>query len=219
MDVFECIRTRRSIRKYKDQPVEWDKIVSVLEAGKFAPSAGNLQNFKFIVVKDEAIRKKMADAAHNQTWMEIAPVHIIICSDPSKSKRFYGARGERLYSIQDCAAVAENMLLVAHSLGLGACWVGSFDEDKIRKVQNLPETIQVHSIITIGYADETPQMPPKYRIEHVVFLDRWGGRKHIPFSSMGWWSTRWEKYAKDAAKGVKKGVEKIRQKVKEKRSS
>lgn len=212
MDVFECIRTRRSIRKYKDKTVEWDKVVSILEAGKFAPSAGNLQNFKFIVVKEEEIRKKLAEAAFNQTWMETAPIHIIICSEPVKSKRFYGIRGERLYTIQDCAAAAENMLLTAHFLGLGACWVGAFDEDKVRRIQNLPETIMVHSIITIGYADEAPEMPPKYRIEHVVFINKWGSRKHIPFSTMGWWSARWEKYAKDAVKGVKKMAKKIKEK-------
>jgi len=200
MEVFECIRTRRSIRKYKNKPVEWDKIVNILEAGRFAPSAGNLQNLKLIVIKDEETRKKVAETALNQTWMVKAPIHIIVCSEPEKSKRFYGIRGERLYTIQDCAAAIENMLLTAHSLGLGACWVGAYEEDALRRVINPPEQVITHAIITIGYADEQPNMPPKNRIEHYVFLEKWGQRKKVPLSSAGWWSVR----ARDALEKAKK---------------
>src|SRR3989344_2376362 len=112
MDIFEAIRTRRSIRKYLDRPVEWDKVVSILEAAKFAPNAGKLSNFKFIAVREEEQRKKIADACLQQQWMAKASVHIAIISEPEKSKRFYGIRGERFYTFQDCAAAAENMLLV-----------------------------------------------------------------------------------------------------------
>ena len=215
MDTLESIRTRRSIRKYKDQPVEWDKVVQILEAGKFAPNAGNLSNFKFIVVRNEASRRQLAQAALQQTWMGKAPVHIVISSEPEKSKRFYGVRGERLYTIQDCAAVAENMLLAAHSLGLGACWVGAFNEETVKRALGFPESFVLHMIITIGYADETPEMPPKYRIEHIVFLETWGRKKNIPFSSMGWLSTRVEKGVKDTIKGVKKTINKIKEKRKQ----
>ena len=216
MDVFECIRTRRSIRKFKElKPVPWDKVVTILEAGKFAPNAGNLHNFKFIAIRDPVIRKKNAEAA-NQPWMEQATLHIIICSEPVKSKRFYGTRGERLYTVQDCAAAAENMLLTAHSLGLGGCWVGAFDEDKIRHYQNLPETVMVHSILAIGYADEKPESPPKYRIETCTFIENWGQRKNIPFSQFGWWSVRWEKMGRDTMIAMKKAVRKFKEKRKEK---
>lgn len=200
MDVFECVRTRRSIRKYKDKPVEWDKIVTILEAGRFAPSAGNLQNTKFIVIKDQETRKKVSEAALNQKWMIKAPIHIIVCSEPEKSKRFYGIRGERLYTIQDCAAAIENMLLTAHSLGLGACWVGAYEEDALKRIINPPEQAVTHAIITIGYTDEQPVMPPKYRIEHYVFLEKWGLRKKIPLSSAGWWSVRVKKAVEDTKK-------------------
>lgn len=210
MEVFEAIITRRSIRKYHDKPVEWDKIVTILEAGKFAPTAGNLQNFKFVATKDEEIRKQIADACLQQTWMTSAPVHILVFSEPEKIKRFYGVRGERLYDIQGCAAAIQNMLLTAHSLGLGSCWVGAFDESRIRHIQNLPESVFVQGIVTVGYPAEQPQMPAKYRIEHVVFIERWGQRKKIPYSSMGWWSVRVEKAIKDASKAVKKGVERFR---------
>jgi len=210
MDVFEAIITRRSVRKYLPKPVEWDKIVTIIEAGKFAPTAGNIQNFKFVVTKDEDTRKQFAEACLQQVWMTEAPVHITVFSEPERLKRFYGVRGERLYDIQGCAASIQNMLLAAHSLGLGACWVGAFDENQIRYIHNLPESIAVHGIVTVGYAAEKPSMPTKYRLEHVIFLEKWGGRKKIPYSSMGWWSVRLEKSVKDAQRAVQKGIDKFK---------
>ena len=207
MDVFEAIRTRRSVHKYADKPVDWDKVVTILEAGKFAPNAGNLSNFKFITIRDEDARKKIANACLQQHWMAQAPVHIAIVSEPEKSRRFYGVRGERFYTIQDCAAAIENMLLTAHSLGLGSCWVGAFQEEKLRELLQLPESIMIHAVIVIGYAAEKPVMPPKYRIEHYVFLEKWGQKKNIPFSSMGWWSVRTEKAVREAGKKLKEQQE------------
>ena len=210
MDVFQAIHTRRSIRKYLNKPVDWDRVVNILEAGKFAPNAGNLSNFKFIAIRDEEQRKKIANACLQQHWMAQAPVHIAVVSEPEKSKRFYGVRGERFYTIQDCAAAIENMLLAAHSLGLGSCWVGAFQEEKLCELLQLPESIMIHAVLTFGYAAEKPVMPPKYRIEHCVFLERWGQKKNIPFSSMGWWSVRTEKAVKAAGKKLAKLSEKLK---------
>ena len=173
MDVFEAIRTRRSIRKYKDKQVPWDNVITILQAGKYAPSAGNLQNWKFIVVKSDAKRKAITKACLQQEWMEQAPVFIVVVSEPKKAERFYGTRGARLYTLQGCAASIENMLLTAHSLGLGSCWVGAFDEHEIWTILGLPEESSVQGVVTIGYADEVPQAPPKYRIEHMMFFEKW----------------------------------------------
>ncbi len=173
MNVEECIKTRRSIRKYKNKPVDWDRIVTILNAGKFAPSAGNIQNWKFIVVRKEEVRKRLAQAAFDQDWMEDAPVHIVVVGEPGKASRFYGARGERLYTIQSCAAAVENMMLVANELELGSCWVGAFDEGKVKRALNMPEGVVPQAIITIGYADEKPEMPSKVELEHQVYLDKW----------------------------------------------
>lgn len=216
MEVFECIRTRRSIRKYKDKQVPWDNIVTIMQAGKYAPSAGNLQNWKFIVVKDDDKRKAIAEASLQQWWMEQAPIHIIVCGEPEKAERFYGARGRRLYMIQGIAAAIENMLLTAHSLGLGACWVGAFDEDEIRRLLSLPEQADVHAIITIGYADEKPEMPTKFRIEHMMFFEKWWGRLEPPKTHIGWWSLYNERMVKEGKKLIKKTGKKVKEKVKEK---
>ena len=210
MDVLEAIKTRRSIRKYKSKPVEWDKVSEILNAGKLAPSAGNLQNWMFITVQEEATRKKIAEACLNQAWMAAAPTHIAITAEPEKARRYYGIRGERLYTIQNCAAAAQNMLLAAKELGLGACWVSAFDDDMISRVLGLPEHCRVYAIITIGYSAEEPEQPPKYRIEHVVRFERWGNRRRIP--TYGYYSLEVKKHVEKGKNALKKLAEKIKSK-------
>lgn len=203
METIECINTRRSIRKYKDKPVEWDKIVTVLNAGRMAPSAGNLQNWKFIVVREDDVRKKIAQACLEQSWMETAPVHIVVVAEPEKAKRYYGSRGEFLYSIQNCAAAIENMLLAAHDIGLGTCWIGAFNEDLIRRAVNLPEHVTPQAVITLGYADEKPIRPPKTRLEYVVWLEKWWGRG-VSDISRGYKSVRLQNAFKKVKKNLKR---------------
>ena len=216
MDVFDCIRTRRSVRKYKDKPVPWDNVVEILQAGKYAPFAGNIFNVKFIVVKNEAKRKAIADASVQQYWMQDAPIHIVVVGEPEKAERYYGTRGTRLYTIQGAAASIENMLLTAHSLGLGSCWIGAFDEEEIRRLCNLPEHVNVQGIITIGYADETPQAPPKHRIEHIMFFEKWFGRIEGPKTGLGYWSPYVQHAVTQTHKHIKKHGKRLVEKVKEK---
>lgn len=215
MEVFDCIRTRRSIRKYKDKPVPWDNIVEVLQAGKYAPFAGNIFNIKLIVVKKEDKRQAIAEACAQQYWMQDAPIHIVVVGEPEKAERYYGTRGARLYTIQGAAAAIENMLLTAHSLGLGACWVGAFDEEEIRRLCSLPEHVNVQAIVTIGYADEIPTAPPKYRIEHAMFFEKWWGRIEGPKTGLGWWSPYIKHAVTQTHKSIKKHTNKLVGKVKE----
>jgi nitroreductase len=176
MDTEECILTRRTVRKYKKVKVEWEKVGKILQAGRVAPSSGNIQNWIFLVVDDERKRKVIADSSFQQYWMSDAPIHIVVCSKPDEVKRHYGIRGERLYAVQNCAAAAENMLLMAHAEGLGACWVGAFDEDKVKDLLEIQKDTRPQIIITVGYADEEPLMPSKYKLDNVVFWNRWWGR-------------------------------------------
>tara|TARA_Y100000310_G_scaffold344866_1_gene460111 strand:- start:3709 stop:4377 length:669 start_codon:yes stop_codon:yes gene_type:complete len=222
MDLVDAVRSRRSIRKYQDRQVPWDEIVKILHSAKYAPFAGNIMNSKFIVIKDEDKRNAIADACADQHWMALAPVHIVVVGEPEKAERYYGARGARLYTIQGGAAAIQNMLLTAHAIGLGACWVGSFDEELIREVCGLPEHVFVEAVVTIGYADEKPDMPPKYRIEHMMFFNKWWGRIEGPKTGLGMWSPSIEKIVKTGSKSAKKGskkvVEKIRGKLKKKKA-
>jgi nitroreductase len=176
METEECILTRRSVRKFKKVLVDMDKIGRILEAGRAAPSSGNVQNWMFIIVDDETKRKKIAESCFEQYWMADAPVIIVVCSKPHEVQRYYGIRGERLYSVQNAAAVAENMLLMAHDQGLGACWVGAFDEDKVKDILGIVKEARPQVIIPIGYADEQPLVPSKYKLDNVVYWNKWWGR-------------------------------------------
>ncbi|MBW3016736.1 nitroreductase family protein [Candidatus Woesearchaeota archaeon] len=205
MDVLELIKKRRSIRAYKNISVEKDKLAKVLEAAHYAPSAGNLQSWKFIVVKDSKKKSDIVEAALNQTWMSTAPVHIVVCASLDKIKRYYGVRGERLYAVQECAAAVENMLLAAEEQGLAACWVGAFDEVLLKRVLDIPDIARPQAIVTLGYADEIVPEPAKFKLRDVVYFERYGKTvdEFLPI----------EKQVKAAAEKAEPFIERMKGKV------
>ncbi len=214
MDVIEAIRTRRSIRKYLGAPVEWDKLGQIIEAGKAAPSSGNLQNWKFVIVTEKDRRQQIADACLQQRWMATAPVHIVVVAEPEPAIMHYGVRGERLYTIQNCAAAVENMLLAANALGLGSCWIGAFDEDMLKRAIGCTERVRPQAVITVGYADEKVPEPDEYTLEDVTYLNKWKTGCTVmrePDIAMGYYSSKVEK-AVDSGKGL---LERLGQKGKE----
>ncbi|MCX6710453.1 MAG: nitroreductase family protein [Candidatus Woesearchaeota archaeon] len=176
MELLEAVHSRRSVRKFTEEPVAWGDVVSIIESGMSAPSSGNLQNWKFVIVTDENKRRQIAEACLQQYWLEKAPIIIVVCSPTEKINQYYGMRGERLYAIQNCAAAVENMLLTAHSLGLGSCWVGAFDENAVQRVLENPDNVRIETIIPIGHPDEKPEEPMHLKIESTCFFDKWGNR-------------------------------------------
>lgn len=176
METFEAIEKRRTCRRYINSPIEWEKVGNVLLAGSMAPSAGNVQDWKFVVVTIKDKRRAIADACLKQFWMEEAPVHIVVCGEPKKCERFYGLRGEKLYSIQNCAAAVQNMLISATDQGLASAWIGAFDEDKLVKAVNIPSYARPQAVITLGYPAEEPVKPAKFRLVDLVFLNSWGDK-------------------------------------------
>ncbi len=176
MNVFEAIATRRSIRKYSSQDIPMEILGVILDAGRYAPSAGNLQNWKFILIRNKENKQKIAEAAMQQMWIAEAPVIVVVCAEIEKSKQFYGIRGERLYAIQNCAAAIENMLLTAHALGLSSTWVGAFDENMLRRVANIPEEVRPQAILPLGYPDEIVPAPTHYTLENVCYFEVYGSR-------------------------------------------
>jgi len=215
MDTLECIKKRRSVRKFLDVPIDWDIITTILEAGSFAPSAGNLQNNKYIVVFDKNKIKKIAESSANQLWINTAPVVIVICSEPAKSKKFYGVRGERLYAIQNSAASAMNILLAAEAKGISSCWVGAFDEDSIRNILSIPGKARPQIIIPLGYNDQTPKPNPRYKINDIMYLDKWGNKYEDLSEFTGWTSVRIEKKLKSAIKTVSDATKKVTKSISE----
>lgn len=172
-DILELIKSRRNIKFFLPKYVSWENIGKVLDAARHAPSCGNIQNWKFIVVTDASAKQKLAELAYEQYDIAAAGALIVVCAEVEKAERYYGLRGERLYSVQNCAAAIQNMLLEAHSLGLGSAWIGAFDEDNLKLELSIPEEVRPQAIVVIGYAKEVPEKPPKYPLETVVYLGRW----------------------------------------------
>ena len=214
MDVVECIKTRRSVRKFSDKAVSWDDLMTVLDCGRMAPSAGNLQSWKFIIVKDPEPKESIARACVDQLWIRDASFIIVIVSETEKIKRFYDVRGERLYSVQGCAAAAENMLLAANSRGLGACWVGAFDEEKVKSVLGCPAETRPQIIIPLGYAAEKAQKPSKFPLEVVAYWRHWRGRIYDVDKAMDIWSPKTEAVIKGTVNAVKNAPEAIKKHAK-----
>ena len=212
MDTETCILTRRSIRKFKNVVVDMERLGKIIEAGRAAPSAGNLQNWVFIIVDDPGKRKAIAEACFHQDWIQTAPVLIVVCAKPIDAQRYYGIRGERLYSIQNCAAAAENMLLMAHDQGLGACWVGAFDEDKVRDIIKLFKEGRPQIILAVGYADEEPLAPLKLKFDNVAYWNKWWGRIKDINVFMGYNTAakirRWVDSGKEALEKARKKIQK-----------
>jgi len=215
MDAEDAIKERRSIRKYKDAPLDWDKVTRILEAGRYAPSAGNLQTVKFLVILDEAQRKRIAEISHNQNWMAEAPVHIIVCAEEGRTAKFYSDRGERLYSVQNAAAAIENMLICASALNVGSCWVGAFDEDELKDEFGIPGDVRPQAIITLGYADEVTPRPQKYDLQIFCFLDRYGNRIGDMDKLLGDYSLITERNIKEVKEYLEKKVPKAVETAKE----
>jgi len=156
MELSEAIKGRRSVRAFKRQDVPEETVEKLIDAARHAPSSGNIQPWEFVVVRNLEVKRKLARAALNQAFVEEAPVVIVVCANERRSSMGYGSRGKTLYCIQDTAAATQNILLTAYSLGLGACWIGAFNEDETKRTLNAPGGIRPVAIIPVGYPDETP---------------------------------------------------------------
>lgn len=168
MDVLSAIKGRRSIRKYSNRPVEEEKILKVLEAARLSPSAKNQQNWKFIVVKDAETRKKLTEAI-GQPFVGEAPIILVNCGTEPKSVM---KGGQPRYTV-DLSIATAYMILEAYEQGLGTCWLGSYDEDKVKRVLGIPEEVRVVAITPLGYPDETPDPRPRKDLEEIVSYDRY----------------------------------------------
>ena len=169
MDVMEAIRTRRSIRRYLDKPVEEEKLQQVLEAGRLAPSSANRQEWRFVVVRDAEIRMKLMPAAKNQPFVGQAPVVIACCAQTDKHVM---TCGEMCYSI-DVAIAVDHMTLAAWELGLGTCWIGAFYTDQIREILGIPDDVPVVELLTLGYPESVPSPTDRLPMDQIVRWDRW----------------------------------------------
>lgn len=177
MELDECIGKRASYRSYNEKKVSWEDLIAILNTARLSPSSGNLQNWSFIVVQKPELKEEIAKAALNQIWINQAPVVIIICSRMENIKRHFGERGEMLYSIQNCAAAINNILLKATDLGIASCWINAFDEEAIKRIFKIPLGVRSQAIITLGYSNEKIEKLKRYDLDLLVHFDEWNGKR------------------------------------------
>jgi nitroreductase len=169
MDLFEVIGERRSVRSYQDRPVEEAKLQKVLEAARLAPSAGNRQEWRFVVVQDAALRQKLMEAARGQQFVGDAPVviaacaaehgHVMSCGHPS--------------FLVDVSIALEHIALAARALGLGTCWVGAFEQRLVRDALGIPDSVEVVQLMALGYPTDWPGPKERKRMDEIVRYDGW----------------------------------------------
>jgi nitroreductase len=168
-DFFETVHRRHSVRKYHaDMPVEQEKLQAVLNTASAAPSAGDLQAYRIIVVTDADTRAALGRAADNQPFLSEAPVCLVFCCDRERSAEKYGDRGRTLYAIQDTTIAAAYAQLAVVAAGMGSTWVGKFDADAARAALGLDAGLEPIAMLSLGYPAELPEPTPRRHLSDVV---------------------------------------------------
>ena len=170
MDVSQAIQTRRSVRAFLDQPVEEEKILQILEAARLSPSASNRQSWKFVVVRDADLRAKLGEAAGNQHFVGQAPVILVACgTEPASIMRC----GQYRYTV-DVSIATAYMLLEAREVGLGTCWIGNFDEKKVKEILGIPEAVRVVALSPLGYAAREATPVARKGLDEIACWETYG---------------------------------------------
>jgi len=194
MELMEAIKGRRSIRRYTSKPVDDKALNTILEAARQAPSWYNTQCWRFIVVRDSQTRNRLADTGTDiapgrpnsgAEAMRVTPIAIVVCAELKKSGYFLkGGKGPVTdkgdWYMYDVALAMHNLMLAAHSLGLGTVLVGAFDAIKAAEVLGVPEGFAVVAMTPLGYPDESPSPRGRKELDEIVFYDRFGGKKANP---------------------------------------
>ncbi len=167
--LLDTIRRRRSIRQLDpDRRVPDAWVDALLEAAMWAPSAGNRQPWRFIAITDRVVIRELGRASYGQTMFDAAPLTIAVVAQPERSAETYADRGRHLYCLQDTAAATQNLLLLAHSLGLGAVWVGAFDEAAATAALELPDHERPVALIPLGFPLADPAPRPRRPLQDIV---------------------------------------------------
>jgi nitroreductase len=193
MELFDAIKTRRSIRRYKSDPVDDKKIEKILEAGRWAPSWSNTQCWRFVVVRDPNMKAKLADTLLTFklpdkeipnpaiSIINTAPVLIVVCAEMGKSGGPPGRGGggggfitdKGDWFMFDTALAVQNMVLAAHAQGLGTVILGTFDAVKAEKTLGVPQGYRAVTMFPVGVPDHEGKAPPRKELSEIVIKDRW----------------------------------------------
>ena len=168
MEFYDVLDGRHSIRAFKDKDVKDDQLDRIIRAVISAPTAGNLQSYRVLVVRDEAIKEALCKAAWDQSFVKQAPVVLVFSTLSSASSSKYGSRGRDLYTIQDATIATTFAHLAAVAEGLGSCWVGAFDPEKVRAAVDLPRDQEAVALLPIGHPKKVPGRTSRNPMEEMV---------------------------------------------------
>lgn len=168
LDFFEVIDRRFSVRSFQSTAVEDAPLQAILEAVASAPSAGNLQAFEVVVIRDPGRRRQLAKAALDQSFIAQAPLALVFLANPDRNRAKYGSHRAELWSVQDATIACTYAQLAATATGLGACWVGAFDEDKVREIIGTPSAWRPVAILPIGVPAETAGVRERRALGNLV---------------------------------------------------
>ncbi len=172
-EILGKIQTRQSIRKFSNEPIPDSDLNEILKTGFSAPSAGNRQPWRVVIVNDQEVKNQLSVAAGGQTFLAKSPVVFVVCGVPEESAERYKERGSSLYVLQDTAALTLNILHAAHILGYGACWIGAFDEAEVSTIIRIPSNMRPVAIIPVGKIEgNMPEMRPRRNISEVIVRER-----------------------------------------------
>jgi len=189
VELYETIQRRKSVRRYTDRPVEEEKLGRILEAARLAPSWRNGQCWRFVVVRDPGTIRRLAQEQplgyQINRWLRSAPLVVVACADPKAS----GRRGDQDFYLVDVAIALEHLVLAATAEGLGTCWIGALDEERTRRILDIPLKIRVVAVTPVGYPADDPGWygrtvstlagsQHRKPLEQMVHWDRWGETDH-----------------------------------------
>ncbi|KPL10572.1 hypothetical protein AMJ71_02700 [candidate division TA06 bacterium SM1_40] len=168
MEFYDVVKDRHSVRVFTARPIEEERIERILEAANAAPSAGDLQAYEIFVLRDKTMLASLAKAAYGQAFIARAQLALVFCTNARRSTVKYGARGERLYAIQDASIAATFAMLAIAAEGLATTWIGAFDDDRVAEVIGNPPGLVPVAIIPIGYPGEDPLPTPRRPLSDIV---------------------------------------------------
>ena len=174
MNVFDAINKRRSTRGFLDKEIAASDLEQILQAARLAPSANNLQEWRFVVVRDYSVKDKVSQASKGQVFLSQASVIIACCAQTDGRLM---TCGQIAYPINLAIAI-DHMTLAAIELGIDSCWIGAFYEEKVKKVLSIPREIRVVQLLALGYAQSEPKtIRQRLDLDQITYLDRWGQRR------------------------------------------
>jgi nitroreductase len=177
MEFEELIRKRGMVRSFRPDPVPEELVQKLLRNAVRAPSAGHLQPWEFIVVRDEETKRRLAEAALGQVFLAQAPVVIVTCRNLERNAGRYGDRGRHFYSLVDASFATLTILLTARNEGLGACLVGAYNDEEVWGILGLPEHVRSVGLVGVGWPALPPIKAERIPPAEVVHYERFGHQR------------------------------------------